>query len=228
MSRISDGRLGQMRQEILKDLYTATEKRLADRAVEIAKNNRQHWIGQYEPILNQLPDGLIAKYPSYNVNIQYPWDRTFSKEDQQTAHLPRLTISTLDSIKSTWENIDYIQEKWQITFPVPIANPVNENNSGYTEAETQELHSEMYEDAEKLCKEKITLIREKARMHNYLNTLTSKNRTHKQLREVLPSNFHRYLPPETVRSKSVKKEARHVEVPDFLGERQTINLLEDN
>ena len=221
MSRISDGRLGQMRQEILKDLYTATEKRLADRAVEIAKNNRQHWIGQYEPILNQLPDGLIAKYPSYHVNIQYPWDRTFSKGDLKTSQVPRFA-------DDAWENIDYIQEKWQITFPVPIANPVNENNSGYTEAETQELHSEMYEDAEKLCKEKITLIREKSRMQNYLQDLTTKNRTHKQLREVLPSNLHRYLPAETVRSKSVKKEARHVEVPDFLGERQTINLLEDN
>ena len=221
MSRISDGRLGQMRQEILKDLYTATEKRLADRAVEIAKNNRQHWIGQYEPILNQLPDGLIAKYPSYHVNIQYPWDRTFSKGDLKTSQVPRFA-------DDAWENIDYIQEKWQITFPVPIANPVNENNSGYTEAETQELHSEMYEDAEKLCKEKITLIREKSRMQNYLQDLTTKNRTHKQLREVLPSNLHRYLPPETVRSKSVKKEARHVEAPDFLGERQTINLLEDN
>ena len=221
MSRISDGRLMQMRAEILKDLYTATEKRLADRAVEIAKNNRQHWIGQYEPILNQLPDGLIAKYPSYHVNIQYPWDRTFSKGDLKTSQVPRFA-------DDAWENIDYIQEKWQITFPVPIANPVIENNSGYTEAETQELHSEMYEDAEKLCKEKITLIREKSRMQNYLQDLTTKNRTHKQLREVLPSNLHRYLPPETVRSKSVKKEARHVEVPDFLGERQTINLLEDN
>ena len=221
MSRISDGRLQQMKQEIIKDLYTATEKRLADRAVEIAKNNRQHWIGQYEPILNQLPDGLIAKYPSYHVNIQYPWDRTFSKGDLKTSQVPRFA-------DDAWENIDYIQEKWQITFPIPIANPVNENNSGYTEAETQELHSEMYEDAEKLCKEKITLIREKSRMQNYLQDLTTKNRTHKQLREVLPSNLHRYLPPETVRSKSVKKEARHVEVPDFLGERQTINLLEDN
>ena len=221
MSRISDGRLMQMRAEILKDLYTATEKRLADRAVEIAKNNRQHWIGQYEPILNQLPDGLIAKYPSYHVNIQYPWDRTFNKGDLMTSQVPRFA-------DDAWENIDYIQEKWQITFPIPIANPVNENNSGYTEAETQELHSEMYEDAEKLCKEKITLIREKSRMQNYLQDLTTKNRTHKQLREVLPSNLHRYLPPETVRSKSVKKEARHVEAPDFLGERQTINLLEDN
>ena len=65
MSRISDGRLEQMKQEIMKDLYTDTEKRLADRAVEIAKNSRQHWINQYEPLLDQLPDALIAKYPSY-------------------------------------------------------------------------------------------------------------------------------------------------------------------
>ena len=221
MSRISDGRLGDMRQEILKDLYKATEKRLADRAVEIAKNNRQCWLGPYEPLLNQLPDSLIAKYPSYHVNIQYPWDRTFSKEDLQTSQVPRFA-------DNAWENIDYIQEKWQCTSPIAIVNPLIINSYGSTEAETQQLHSDMYEDAEKLCKEKITLIREKSRMQNYLQDLTTKNRTHKQLREVLPSSFHRYLPPATVRSKSVKKEARHVEVPDFLGERQTINLLEDN
>ena len=221
MSRISDGRLGQMRQEIQEDLYKITETRLRDRAVEIAKNSRQCWLGPYEPLLNQLPDSLIAKYPSYHVNIQYPWDRTFSKEDLQTSQVPRFA-------DNAWENIDYIQEKWQYTSPVAIVNPLIINSYGSTEAETQQLHSDMYEDAEKLCKEKITLIREKSRMQNYLQDLTTKNRTHKQLREVLPSNLHRYLPPETVRSKSVKKEARHVEVPDFLGERQTINLLEDN
>ena len=221
MSRISDGRLGQMRQEIQEDLYKITETRLRDRAVEIAKNSRQCWLGPYEPLLNQLPDSLIAKYPSYHVNIQYPWDRTFSKEDLQTSQVPRFA-------DKAWENIDYIQEKWQYTSPVAIVNPLIINSYGSTEAETQQLHSDMYEDAEKLCKEKITLIREKSRMQNYLQDLTTKNRTHKQLREVLPSNLHRYLPPETVRSKSVKKEARHVEAPDFLGERQTINLLEDN
>ena len=221
MSRISDGRLMLMRQEILKDLYTATEKRLADRAVEIAKNSRQCWLSPYEPLLNQLPDSLIAKYPSYHVNIQYPWDRTFNKEDLQTSQVPRFA-------DNTWENLDYIQEKWQVTFSTPTVNPLAINTYGNTEAETQQLHSNVREDAEKLCKEKIKLIREKSRMQNYLQDLTAKNRTHKQLREVLPSSFHRYLPAETVKRKAIKKEARHVEVPDFLGERQTINLLEDN
>ena len=228
MSRISDVRLDAMKQEIMKDLYTATEKRLADRAVEIAKNARQHWINQYKPMLDQLPDELIAQYPSYNISIQYPWDKKFSKFDQTTSHLPRFTINTADSIKNTWENIDYIKENWQFTSPIPIANPVTVNSAGYTEAKTQELHPDMYKDVENLCKEKIKFIREKVRMHNYLNTLASKNRTHKQLREVLPSSFQRYLPPETVKRKAIKKEARHVEAPDFLGERQTINLLEDN
>ena len=65
-------------------------------------------------------------------------------------------------------------------------------------------------------------------MQNYLDDLTNKNKTHKQLKEVLPTSFHRYLPAETIKRKAMKKEARHVDVPDFLGERQTINLLEDN
>jgi hypothetical protein len=222
MSRISDGRLEQMKSEILKDLYTAIEKRLADRAVEIAGNSRQCWISPYEPILNQLPNDLIAKCEDYRVNIQYPWNRAFSKkEDLNTSHVPRFA-------DNNWENIDYIQEKWLFKSPTPIVNPLVFGGYGNTNADPQELHTDMYKDAEILCKEKIKLIREKSRMQNYLQTLIAKNRTHKQLREVLPSSFHRYLPPETIKRKAIKKEARHVEVPDFLGERQTINLLEDN
>ena len=228
MSRIGSASLEQMKQKIITDLYATTEKRIKDGTFEIAKKSRQCWISQYEPILNQLPDDLIAKCEDYYVNIQYPWDRKFSKEDLNTSHLPRFTINTLDSLKSTWENIDYIQEKWLFKSPTPINNPLIFGGYGNTNTEPQQLHSDIYEDAENLCKEKIKLLREKARMHNYLNTIISKNKTHKQLREVLPSSFHRYLPAETVRQKSAKKEARHVEVPDFLGERQTINLLEDN
>ena len=222
MSTISRGSLEQMKSEILKDLYTTTEKVLADRAVEIAKNSRQCWISQYEPILNQLPNELIAKCEDYRVTIQYPWNRTFStKEDLNTSTVPRFA-------NNDWENIDYIQEKWVFKSPTPIANPLVFGSYGNTNAEPQELHTDMYEDAEILCKKKIKLIREKSRMQNYLTTLISKNKTHKQLREVLPSSFHRYLPAETIKRKAIKKESRHVEVPDFLGERQTINLLEDN
>ena len=223
MSRISDGKLDRMTDKILADLYVATEKKLADKAVEIAKNSRQCWINPYEPLLKQLPDELIAKTLNYNVTIKYPWNREFVPTD-----IPDTTSITQFVDSKMWEDIDYIQENWKFTSPTPIVNPCSFNNYGSTTAESQQLHPDMYEDAETLCKEKIKLLQEKARMQNYLDASISKNRTHKQLREVLPSSLHRYLPPETVKRKAIKKEARHVETPNFLGERQTINLLEDN
>ena len=221
MSRLSNGRLQQMKTEIMTDLYKTTELRLADRAVELAKNSRQHWISQYEPILRQLPDELIAKTVSYTVDIKYPWNRTFTETDLNTLHRPRFA-------DGAWENIDYIQESWEFRSSKAIVNPITFNTYGNTVPEPQELHPNVYEDAETLCKEKIKLLRETARMQNYLDDLTNKNKTHKQLKEVLPTSFHRYLPAETIKRKAMKKEARHVDVPDFLGERQTINLLEDN
>lgn len=220
MSQISNGNLQQMRSQILTDLYQTTIKRLSDRAVEIAKNSRQCWINQYEPALQQLPDELIAKTMNYIVTIQYPWDREFSAKDLHTSNIPSFT-------DGAWENIDYIQETWQFTSSKPTANPCSFNSYGSTTAEPQQLHPDMYKDAEILCKEKIKLLQENARMRNYLDNIISKNKTHKQLREVLPSSLHRYLPPETIKRKAIKKEARHVETPNFLGERQTTNLLED-
>ena len=221
MSRISEGSLQQMKSKILQDLYQTTEKRLADRATKIAHDSRECWLAPYQPLLKQLPDELIAKYTSYYVAIKYPWDRKFNDTDLKTANLPK--FSTAD-----WHDIDYIQEDWGFTSPTPIVNPITFNSYGGTQIEIQELHSDMRKEAENLCKEKIQFLQEKSRMQNYLEITTSKNRTHKQLREVLPSSLHKYLPPETVKRKAVKKEARHVEIPDFLGERQTINLLEDN
>jgi|21_taG_2_1085346.scaffolds.fasta_scaffold03242_10 hypothetical protein len=221
MSRISEGSLQQMKSKILQDLYQTTEKRLTDRATKIAHDSRECWIAQYQPLLDQLPDELIAKHQSYTVTIKYPWNRKFSDTDLRTAHLPKFS-------NNDWHNLDYIQEEWGFTSPTPIANPISFNSYGGTTTEYQELHADMRKEAENLCKEKIQLLQEKSRMQNYLEITTSKNRTHKQLREVLPSSLHKYLPPETVKRKAVKKEARHVETPDFLGERQTINLLEDN
>ena len=223
MSRISERNLQQMKNKILQDLYQTTEKKLADRAIKIVKDSRECWVAQYQPLLAQLPDELIAKHESYYIEIKYPWNREFSDADLQTAQLPRLS-----NTDTKWNHLDYIQEVWNFRSPTPIVNPVSFNGYGSTSTEYQELHPDMQKEAEILCKEKIEFIREKSRMQDYLETTTSKNKTHKQLKEVLPSSLHKYLPPETVRRKAIKKEARHVETPDFLGERQTINLLEGN
>ena len=221
MSRISQGSLVSMKSDILRDLYQATEKRLADRAKKIAQDSRGCWIAQYQPLLAQLPDELIAKHQSYHIEIKYPWNREFSDEDLKTEHLPNFS-----SIE--WHYLDYIQEVWRFQSPTPIVNPVIFNKYNSTTTEYQELHIDMRQEAEDLCKEKIQFLQEKSRMQNYIEITTNKNRTHKQLREVLPSSLHKYIPPEPVKRKATRKEARHVEAPDFLGERQIINLLEDS
>ena len=221
MSRISERNLRQMKNKILQDLYQTTEKKLADKATKIAKDSRECWIAQYQPLLAQLPDELITKHESYYIEIKYPWNREFNDTDLKTGYLP-------DVSNTKWDNLDYIQEVWKFRSPTPITNPVSFTGYGSAVAEYQELHSDMRQKAEDLCKEKIEFIREKSRMQNYLDITISKNKTHKQLKEVLPSSLHKYLPPETIRKKAIKKEARHVETPDFLGERQTINLLEGN
>lgn len=222
MSRISSGNLDRMKDQILKDLYGAFDKQLADRATEIAKNSRQCWISPYQDALDQLPDELIAKHTHYTVEVNYPWNRPIIKDvDVHTGHFPRYT-------DEKWENLDHIREDWGFMSPTPIANPLIFNSYGSTTTELQKLHPDVLQDAETLCKDKIQLLKEKARMQKYLHDTTNKNTTHKQLREVLPASLHRYLPPEKVKKKAVKKEARQVETPEFLGERQTINLLEDN
>lgn len=221
MSKISSSNLERMKDQILRDLYGAFDKQLADRAKEIAKNSRQCWLSPYQDALDQLPDELIAKHTNYTVEVHYPWDRTITNEDAHTGHFPRYT-------DEKWENLDHIKEDWGFMSPTPIANPLIFSSYGSTTSELQKLHPDVLQDAEILCKDKIQLLQEKAKMQKYLHDLTNKNTTHKQLREVLPASLHKYLPPEAAKKKAVKKEARQVETPEFLGERQTINLLEDN
>ena len=78
--------------------------------------------------------------------------------------------------------------------PTPIPNPVTFNSYGSSNTELQKLHPDVLQDAEVLCKDKIQLLKEKAKMQKYLHDLTNKNTTHKQLREVLPASLHKYLP----------------------------------
>ena len=64
MSRISDGKLEQMKSEILKDLYTTIEKRLADRAVEIRGWGRIKTIMRKPKIGRNPRNSKIVKIPA--------------------------------------------------------------------------------------------------------------------------------------------------------------------
>ena len=196
MSRISQGSLEQIKHKILAELYQAAEKGLRDRATKIAHDSRECWLAPYQSLLEQLPDELIAKHQSYSVEIKYPWHREFSNTDLKTEHLPN--FSSVD-----WHHLDYIQEVWGFTSPIPIANPIVFNNYGGVSSEIHELHADMRKEAESVCEERIKFLQEKSRMQNYLEITISKNNTHKQLREVFPYSLHKYLPPEPVKRKAV-------------------------
>jgi len=219
MSRISEGKLRSMKNTILTDLYAKELGNLHEETVNIAKKSRIHWFAEFQDSLDNIPDNLITQYSTYHIHINYPWGREKTKLDQNTR---------------AGGDFDYINEEWVYTAPdgggysSMIKNPVKYNKWGQDGAAVQELAEELKDEAEGLCKKIIKHRQEKAKMEAYLEDVIDKNRTHKQLREVLSSSLHKYLPQETVKRKAIKKEARHVETPDFLGERQTINLLEDN
>jgi len=204
-----------MKSTILQDLYAKELANLHEETVNIAKKSRIHWFAEFQDSLDNIPDSLITKYSTYHVHINYPWGREKTKLDQNTR---------------AGGDFDYINEEWVYAAAnnSMINNPVKYNGWRSPEAAVQELAEELKDEAEGLCKKIIKHRQEKAKMEAYLEDVINKNKTHKQLKEVLSSSLHKYLPPEPIKRKSIKKEARQVETPDFLGERQTINLLEDN
>ena len=215
MSRISEGRLRSMKSTILQDLYAKELANLHEETVNIAKKSRIYWFAEFQDRLDSIPDNLITQYSTYHVHINYPWDREKTKLDQNTR---------------AGGDFDYINEEWVYTAADSsmIRNPVKYSSYGSPGPDVQELAKELKDEAESLCKKIIKHRQEKAKMEAYLEDVIDKNKTHKQLKEVLSSSLHKYLPQETAKRKAIKKEARHVETPDFLGERHTINLLEDN
>ena len=215
MSRISEGRLRSMKSTILQDLYAKELANLHEETVNIAKKSRIYWFAEFQDSLDSIPDNLITQYSTYHVHINYPWDREKTKLDQTTR---------------AGGDFDYINEECGYTAADSsmIRNPVKYSSYGSPGPDVQELAKELKDEAESLCKKIIKHRQEKAKMEAYLEDVIDKNKTHKQLKEVLSSSLHKYLPQETAKRKAIKKEARHVETPDFLGERQTINLLEDN
>ena len=78
-------------------------------------------------------------------------------------------------------------------------------------------------------KKNLKLRKEKGELERYLYETTKNNTGSKQLKKVWPEHLHKYLPAEPVKiGKKVKPVIQNPDVPTFLKERLTTNLLEDN
>jgi len=221
MSRISASTIEQIKRDILRDLYSSTQKRFDLQAIELAKASRACWLLPYQPILDKLPKSLITVNTRYTVKVNYPWDRVPTEKDISTDHVPKYTDGP------EYSDINYINSRWSFTSPTPIINPITIGNYGHVEPEEQQIHKDVQKEAGELCDQQIKLIREYINMQNYLEETTKKNNTHKQLEAIWHSSLHKYLPAKVVKSKTTKKEQEHIKAPDFLEERLTTNLLED-
>ena len=201
--RLSYSEISSMRHKIITDLYGTKEKRLKERKVALARQNRDLWLEKYAPIIAQLPPEMITRHKDYQVDIDY-----------------------------TSPNSEYkkLEETWTYSADDPIINPVDANNtSSYLYPVQSPVHARLETVVNQLCEDILALKKERDAMEDYLRETTEKNKGSLLLKKVWPEVFHKYLPPEPARTpRKAKPKVVNPDVPDFLKVRLTTNLLEDN
>ena len=214
MARLTNKEVDNMKKKIMDDLYSKIQIDLDQRKKKLVTKNRDVFFKKHQPYIDKLPENIFQKTYKYRLNISYPWDRVEGNNDRDTA------CCNFD----WWQNyeedakLNYINEKWEINFKDREINVGDYDN----------LDPDLKEEAGKICKDLLNLIREKANMGLYLEKSIESNRTHKKLRGVWPSSLQKYIPIEPKIGRSKNTEAVKVDTPNFLNERLTINLLEDN
>ena len=206
--RIGDYEIRNIRGKITDGLYRKREDELNVRKTAIAKRNRELQLAPIQHLLSQLPVNMISHADEYVVRIKY------TPEKDKTKVL--------------------VDEKWEYKTDTPVINPQKVSNSHYQNTPDNELEEELKEDTVKLCEDIISLRSEKEAMTEYLVETTTKYTGSLQLRKVWKDHpmLLKHLPPEPVKV-SRPKPAKKVSVPDrevptFLKNRMTTNLLEDN
>jgi len=206
--RIGSYELQKIRTKIAEDVYNALEEAIKKRKTRIAQQNRDLWLKPFLHLLDQLPKEMVTRCKEYYVKITY---------------MPtNLDLLEKDSSRG-------IDEKWEYRADTPIVNPINDSSTGYAYATENELHPELQTVADKLCDDILKIRKEKTELQRYLYETTKNQTGSKQLRETWPPHLHKYLPAEPVKvGKKAKPVIQNPEVPTFLKERLTTNLLEDN
>ena len=206
MARIGSYELQKLRSKILDGLYHKKENELKERRTVVAKKNRELQLAPIQYALDLLPTEMISHADEYVVRIKY------APETDKT------------NIK--------LNEKWEYKTDDPIINPQKVSNSHYQNTPDNELKKELEGETAKLCEDILELRDEKEVMTIYLNETTKKYTGTLQLRKAWKDHpmLLKHLPPEPVkvsRPKPVKKvSVPDREVPIFLKDRMTTNLLE--
>ena len=208
MAKMGSYEIGKLKSNILDGFYRKREAELAVRRTVIAKKNRELQLAPIQYLLDQLPTDMIAHADEYVVRIRY------TREGGLGGVL--------------------VDEKWDYKTDKPIINPQKVSNSHYQNTPDNDLKEELKEDADKLCKDIISLRTKKEEMTKYLVETTNKYTGSLQLRKAWKDHpmLLRHLPPEPVKISRPKPEKKVVvpdlEVPTFLKTRMTTNLLEDD
>ena len=75
MARITNSEVASMEQNIINDLYLKTAEDLNKRKEELVAKNRQMLLEKYQPYIDKLPKNMLNKRYSYQLDINYPWNR---------------------------------------------------------------------------------------------------------------------------------------------------------
>ena len=206
--RIGDYELGRIRNKILDELYDKRENELTVRKKIIAKENRELYMEPLLYLLDQLPIELISHTDEYVVRIKY------------TPNADKTEI--------------LLDERWLYKASQPMMNPKKISTAHYQDVPESVLDPRLQEKADKLCKDILTLKTEKDTMRDYLVKTTNKYKGSLKLKEIWKDEpaLYKHLPPEPIKVPKPKPEKKvsnpDLEVPTFLKDRMTINLLEDN
>ena len=208
MAKMGNSEIRNMNGKIIDGLYRKREDELQVRRAAIAQKNRELQLAPIRYLLDKLPVDMIAHADEYVVRIRY------TPEKDKTNVM--------------------VDEKWDYKTDKPIINPQKVSNSHYQNTPDNDLKEELKEDADKLCKDIISLRTKKEEMTKYLVETTNKYTGSLQLRKAWKDHpmLLRHLPPEPVkisRPKPAKKvPVPDLEVPESLKIQLTTNLLEDD
>jgi hypothetical protein len=204
--RIGSYDLQQIRGKIVGDIYKALEDVIEKRKIRIAQQNRDFWLEPFKHLIDQLPAEIITRCKEYYVRVKYTPPERFG------------IISDIG-----------IDEKWAYRTDSPVVNPIDGSSTGYGYATENTLHPKLQDAAYKLCDDILKLKKERTELEQYLYKTTKNNQGSIKLRKVWPEHLHKYLPAEPIKiGKKAKPIIQNPDVPTFLKERLTTNLLEDN
>ena len=220
--RIGNYELQRIKNKIIDDLYGKKEEELEKKEQQITIENREIWLKQYKPLLEQLPDSMVTRNKKYQLKVDYT-DPTVSEAIlEKDREVTRNSYSGDYNRRSNY----VIETTWEHTYQKAVINPTD-NDDGYSNPEPQPIHTSLKGKLDTLCENILAWRRERNEMSDYLEETTAHNTGSQQLRKIWPEPFHKYLPAESPSTSTKKTKPIPPPAPTGLKDRLTTNLLED-